>query len=321
MKTIISFLLKIFLLLNSKYKIKFLNKTLRIFNDYDKDFFFSYNYRKKFFKESKNKINNKISIIVQGPIIRKNNFTLNTINLYLRNCNSCIILSTWENELSTLEIKSLKKKGVNVLINRLPKIKGPRNLNYQILSTINAIKISKLKKKFFIIKTRTDFRIYLEKFDIKILKLFNSFKKKNKYLRIGSTSFTLQKRLFSVSDILMFGTTKNLSDYFSKLYSDKEFLNFNSFLKKLKKEKFFLKESYICFPENFLCYNYLKLKVNKNIKYNSKNYIDSLKKYFVIIDNSILDIFWYKYNHQYEYREYNHQLKFLDWLNLGRFND
>ena len=110
MKTIISFFLKIFLLLNSKYKIKLLNKTLRIFNDYDKNFFFSYNYRKKFFKESKNKIKNKISIIVQGPIIRKNNFTLNSINLYLRNCNSNIILSTWENELSNLEIKNLNAK-------------------------------------------------------------------------------------------------------------------------------------------------------------------------------------------------------------------
>ena len=328
MKTIISFFLKILLLLNSKYKIKLLNKTLRIFNDYDKNFFFSYNYRKKFFKESKNKIKNKISIIVQGPIIRKNNFTLNSINLYLRNCNSNIILSTWENELSNLEIKSLKKKGVNVLINKLPEIKGPSNLNYQILSTLNAIKISKLKKNNFIIKTRTDFRIYLEEFDIKILKLFNNFKQTNKFLKIGSTNSTLQNRLFSVSDNLMFGATNNLYDYFSRIYSNKEYLNFNIFLKKQKKEKFFLKESYICFPENFLCYNYLKFKLNRKIKYNSKNYLDSLKKYFVIIDNSILDIFWYKYNHQYEYREKdfslnkkNYPLRLLDWINLNKLND
>ena len=53
MKTIISFLLKIFLLLNSKYKIKFLNKTLRIFNDYDKDFFLVTITEKSFLKSQK----------------------------------------------------------------------------------------------------------------------------------------------------------------------------------------------------------------------------------------------------------------------------
>lgn len=325
MKVIIGFFLRIFLLLNSKYKVKLLNKIIRIFNNHDKNFFFSYNYRKKFFKLSRNKVKNKITIIIQGPIIRRNNFTLNSINLYLKNCNSNIILSTWENELLNSEIKDLRKIGVVVLINKLPKIKGPSNLNCQILSTLNAIKIAKLKRNKFIIKTRTDFRIYLENFDIKILKLFNDYKKKNKFLKIGSTNFTLKNRLFSLSEILMFGETNNLNNYFSKLYTDREYSDFNFFLKKQKKESFFLRESYNCFPENFLCYKYLKLKINKKIKYNSENYIGALKKYFIIIDNSILDIFWYKYNHQYEYREKdfslkqkNYPLRFLDWINLNK---
>ncbi len=232
MKIIIGFFLKIFLLLNSKYKIKLLNKIIRIFNNHDKNFFFSYNYRKKFFKVSRNKVKNKIAIVIQGPIVRRNNFTLNSINLYLKNCNSNIILSTWENELLDSEIKILRKIGVSVLINKLPKIRGPSNLNYQILSTLNAIKIAKLKKNSFIIKTRTDFRIYLEKFDIKILSLFKNYKKKNKFLKVGSTNFTLKNRLFSLSEILMFGKTNNLFNYFSKLYTDQEYSNFYSFLKK-----------------------------------------------------------------------------------------
>ena len=325
MKIIISFFLKIFLLLNSKYKIKFLNKIIRIFNNNDKDYFFTYNYRKKFFRQSKNRVKNKITIIIQGPIIRRNDFTLNSINLYLKNCNSNIILSTWENELLNVEIKNLRKIGVNVLINKLPKIRGPSNLNCQILSTLNAIKNAKSNKNKFIIKTRTDFRIYLKKFDIKILKLFNDYKKKNKFLKIGSTNFTLKNRLYSLSEILMFGETNNLYNYFSKLYTDQEYSDFSSFLKKQKKENLFLKESYNCFPENFLCYKYLKFKINKKIRYNSKSYIGALKKYFIIIDNSILDIFWYKYNHQYEYREKdfslkqkNYPLKFLDWIYLNK---
>lgn len=323
MKILINFIFKIFLILSSKYKIKFLNKIIRIFNDKDKNYFFTYNYRKKYFKKNKKISKNDISIIIQGPIIRKNEFTINSIKLYLENCNSLIILSTWKNELSNNEIRNLKKMGVKVLINKYPETRGPKNLNYQILSTLNAIKFAKLKGKKFVIKTRTDFRIYLDMFDLKIFKFFHNLKKTNKFIKIGSSDFTLKNRLFSVSEILMFGNLDDLSKYFFRLYSEKEFLSFDLFVKKQKKEKTFLDDSYTCFPENFLCYNYLKFFFKEKVNYNSKNYFNVLKKYFVIIDNSYLDIFWYKYNHQYEYPEKNFTLnskaisfKFSDWLNL-----
>ena len=60
--------------------------------------------------DSRCKKNSNSSIIIQGPILKKNNFTLNTINLYIKNCRSKIILSTWKNELTENETKDLKKE-------------------------------------------------------------------------------------------------------------------------------------------------------------------------------------------------------------------
>ena len=109
-----------------RLKIRIFNKLFNTLNNVDRDYFFTYNYRKKFFKQkkiNKQKNKNKTSIIIQGPILRKNNFTLNTINLYLQNCSSQIILSTWEKELNKDEERSLKKRGVKIVINKIPNYK------------------------------------------------------------------------------------------------------------------------------------------------------------------------------------------------------
>jgi len=57
------------------------------------------------------------------------------------------------------------------------------------------------------------------------------------------------------------------------------------FFKNIKnKYNKFLKDSYKCIP---------------------KNYYKSPKNNFFIINNAILDFFWYKYNHQFECRSKN----------------
>jgi hypothetical protein len=317
-------LIRIISLIPSRIKIKFLNNLLNKFNEKDSTYYYTINYRKKFFKESKNKNKSNLSssIIIQGPILRKNNFTFNTINLYIKNCKSTIILSTWKNDLSENEIRRLKKKDVKIILNEPPDIAGPVNVNFQLKTTSAALKLSAKIGNKFCIKTRTDCRLYLENFDENLIKLYAFFKKNNNSLKLGSTSLTMEKRLFGISDILMFGPTKLLLNYFPDVYSKKEFENFSKFLKNIKnKDNKFLKDSYKCIPENFLCYNFIKRTVNKKVRYSSENYYKSLKNNFFIIDNAILDFFWYKYNHQYEYRDksfadnnlYTH-FTYLKWL-------
>ena len=322
------FILKLIRLISffpSKFKVKFLNNFIKELNDNDSTFYYTFNYRNKFFKESKNKVKFNTAIIIQGPILRKNNFTINTINLYIKQCKSTIILSTWKNDLSQKEILNLKKKGVKIIINEPPKVAGPGNINFQLRTTSEALKLSlKLGNKFSI-KTRTDCRIYLNNFDENLFKFHNFYLKKIPSIKIGSTSLTRSKRLFGISDIFMYGVTKELLSYFPKCYDQKVFDKFRKFLNKLKnKDKRFLKDSYKCIPENFLSYNYITKNINRKINYNPKDYYRCLKNYFLIIDNSALDFFWYKYNHQFEFRdkEYNNDvlysyLSHLRWLKIN----
>lgn len=308
-----------------KMKIKFLNNLLKEFNYKDKKFFYSIYIRDKYFKKAKIKKNSNSSIIIQGPILKKNNFTLNTINLYIKNCRSKIILSTWKNELTENETKDLKKRGVKIILNEPPIFAGPSNINFQLISTSEALKNSIKNNDEFCIKTRTDCRIYLKKFDENLLRFYFFFKKKNRLLKLGSTSLTRESRLFGISDILMFGPPKEMLKYFPKSSSKKEFNYFNDFLKKIRsKNKKLLSDSYKCIPENFICYNYIKKYINKKIKYDKKNYYNCLKNNFLIIDNSTIDLFWYKYNHQFEFRdkEYNNDvlysyLSHLRWLKIN----
>ena len=114
----------------------------------------------------------------------------------------------------------------------------------------------------------------------------------------------------------MFGDTNDLLIYFKdEKYKQglKEFgLN----------EKNILINDTPLIPEIFLCSRYLK-KIEGNISWNLDAWWKSLKDYFCIIDNSSLDLFWYKYNWEFEYRnirtyadKFARGVDFQDWLSL-----
>ena len=130
MRFLISKFFELFTLIPKNLKLKLLNKLFRVLNDKDSNFYYTYNYRDKFIKLKKRKKKNSISIIIQGPIIKKNNFTINSAKLYLKNCYGDIIISTWEGELSAEEIKYLKKKGIYIVLSKFPKATGPPQIQF-----------------------------------------------------------------------------------------------------------------------------------------------------------------------------------------------
>ena len=109
-----------------------------------------------------NKFKNSLddfAIIIQGPLDLKHNFTFETLKYYKLNYDCKIILSTWEGENNKI-LNEIKKLDIEVLINKKPNTSGWGNINYQTLSTYNAIKHAKLLGKKYVAKTRTDTRIY-----------------------------------------------------------------------------------------------------------------------------------------------------------------
>lgn len=126
------------------------------------------------------KINNidtkDISVVVQGAITRGViEKCLNSIRKYLPG--ATIILSTWEgSDVSNLDYDKLLlnkdpgASGYRENVYKNPEKKIPNNINRQILSTLNGLKIVETK---YAMKLRTDFELFGNKF----LKYFDQFPK------------------------------------------------------------------------------------------------------------------------------------------------
>ncbi len=300
LSNIISFILK-----NEELRFKFIRLLLRSLNEKNAEFV-TYHVRKQNIKVKKSKEKKELAIIVQGPILKKKNFTVNTILKYLSdNINSKIILSTWEGQLAKADKIKLIKLGVVVIENKLPYETGPLNINYQIFSTNKAIEYAEKLKIDFLIKTRTDTRLNMKNFDLFLYNMVNIFKKKNNKYRIGTTSFTRQFRLFGISEIILYGKTRDLKEYFNVKINNKSKINFEKLLKKSIKSKESIKllEPYRFSPESFLFFNYLYKNLKKKIIINYKNHIKYIMENILIVDNSSLDFYWFKYNSEQEYRD------------------
>ena len=291
--------------------------------DLTKNNFLTYHLRPKYSKdfnlESTYVSKDKIAIIIQGPINEKFDFLKNTLSIYKKIFKNClIIVSTWKNENIDL-INSLKDENTFILFNEEPK-KSQKNINHQIISTNKALEFAYEKGAKYSIKTRADVRIgknNLESFLISLIKTFPV--KKNDLISsriIVPSLITFKYRIYSLSDIVMFGETTDLLKYFDK----------ETFIDGLKKfgldENNLLKNETPVVAEIFLCSRFLH-KLENNISWTLDSWWNCLKNYFCIIDNSSLDLFWNKYDWEYEYRyirtysnKFSRAIDFQDWLSL-----
>lgn len=315
-------------------QIKFIRHIFRNFSEIS-DNFLTYHFRPKFFKDMyiKNKVNDeeKVAILLQGPIIFEDNFTEETIKIYKKNFpRAMIILSTWE-EHKDIIYKHFSNLGIFLIFNKKPKFSGPKidkftnsNINYQIISTKSGVLLAKKHKAKYILKTRTDCRLYSNNYVtylINLLKLFPSQSKLQKF-RIISTNFTLKYRIYSFSDILLFGHIDDILKYFEYsniLETNNVFSNYFKIYFLNKDKKIFDFKKFV--PEVYLFINYLN-QLNEKVLWTKDNYYNLLSKFFIIIDNCHLDFFWNKHNKELEYREksYNKSksvnINFSEWLEL-----
>ena len=291
--------------------------------DFTKDNYLTFHLRPKksenFYLKSTAKTEEKFAIIIQGPIKDKFFFLKNTIEIYKKIFpNSSIIISTWENENINL-INTLKNENIFILFNKEP-TKSLSNIDHQIYSTNSALKFAKEIGAKYSIKTRADIRINKNNLETFLLSLIRTFPaKKNNYIKsriIVPSLITFKYRIYSLSDIVMFGETEDLIKYFDK----------ETFAEGLKKfnlnENNLLKNETPIIAEIFLCSRFVN-NLEGKISWELNNWWTTLKNYFCVIDNSSLDLFWYKYDWEYEYRylrtysgKFARAIDFQDWLAL-----
>lgn len=257
-----------------------------------------------------------IGIIIQGGIVTKHDFTVQTIKLYKTLYpNVIIVLSTWKG-LNKETLDKLKLvDGIHCIYSEQPLNKGVKNVNLQIKSTLEAINYLDNLGCKHIMKSRTDQR-FASDFDFIdfFLNLNKVFSLQNSTLKerlIISSLNTLKKRFYGISDMFMFGTTVDMKFFWDLKYDQKEIINHS-----VEDNEYFIKNE---IAEGFLILNFMK-KVNFVPKWTRLDSNHFLTKYFLIVDYELLNHFWLKY-HWWSSSikmqiKTNQVITFADWLKI-----
>lgn len=241
----------------------------------------------------------QVAIIVQGPLHQSSHITIETIKLYKRLYpSSAIIFSSWRG-MQTHVARAIEGLGVHLLLNEMPDNAGAHNVNYQIVSTFNAIEMAKSLGCRYVLKTRTDMRFCRASSLSALISLLDMYPSSNvtssegRIIEIGSTSCRF--RPWSLCDVFQFANIDDLY-VFWKVQLDSRTGNAKEFFSKPRTAR---EVSAYNVAEIYLHRNYAK-----TLGYPSNTSVyecwDFVKNEIIIIDKELIDLCWFKYEH-FEY--------------------
>lgn len=258
-----------------------------------------------------------LCIVIQGPIVKENDFTLETCKIYKKifNNSETIILSTWDTE-DKKYLKNFESIGVKVLLSKAPDFAGRANLNYQILSTMKGLEEGEKLGCEYAIKTRTDQRFYstnLSRDLFNLLKIYPPSPNYNMHSRLVALSFNSFKyRYYGISDMFLFGNTQDMLKYWNSPLDTKKYEEY-----KIIKQKDLWQQ--YC-SETYIASHFLK-NIGVTPEFTLKHTWKIYKDLFIFIDKEILDMYWPKYtNLDSRWRLFRpnmlEEMRHSDWLNL-----
>lgn len=240
-------------------------------------------------------IPNSLAVVLQGPLAIKDDFTLNTVKIYINNPSiKYVIVSTWENEDKNV-IEDLKSIGAIVVVSELPKNSGIGNINYQLASMKVGIQKAYELGADYICKTRTDQRICDEYgFDM-MYNLVNTFPVQNgaglfKRFVVLSTEHENMMFPYYISDFLYFG----YKDDMIKLLSipeecRQERPKFVSYRKRLQD---------LGNAEVYIMRNLIRI-LDLDYGISVKEYWEFAQKALIIVGKNDIGLYWNKYDTKY----------------------
>jgi hypothetical protein len=254
------------------------------------------------------------AIVLQGGIMKQHDFTLETVLTYKELYPSLtIIVSTWESE-DPKYLDRIRNAGADVVLNLKPTYAGKWNINMQIISAKSGIARAKELGIPYVIKSRTDQRIYTRNIIETLCNLISYFppaKQSGLKKRIVVCHDAYKYCNGYLPDMFMFGDTDDLLEYWSPSLLEKEMHFSGEF-----------------FSELYLSYSFFRRKgwrIPDSMQLMWNIYRDSI----IVIDWDDLDLLWLKYDyiwaHRYTYKERYQQLtaahKFIDfqfseWFNI-----
>ena len=254
----------------------------------------------------------KVGIILQGPPVYVNKFTINTLRFYREKYpESVIVISVWSDVQSHF-VDEVEALGIKVLINKKPS-PGINNINLQIKSTSAAIQYLQ-KSCDYILKTRSDQRCdcendFLGHFQ-NLQKIFPMEERSLEKRLIVSNLRMSSDRFYGITDFLMFGTSKDMELYWcipfdSKVQSD---------YRREKDMRFFIRTE---ISEGYLVSNFCS-NVGYNCDWTELDSQQFLARFFCIVNRNEIGHFWYKYHWQFDnFLRRDDQISFISELSFS----
>jgi hypothetical protein len=238
----------------------------------------------------------RIAVVIQGPVLGTDDFTLETVRLYRHVCpDMTVILSTWDN--SPVEIiQRCREAGADVVLSRLPAGSGRGNVNYQATSARAGIQRAGELGAQFVAKTRSDQRLYGVHCLYGLPALLAAFPTKpgsDQVARLVTSTFHTFKYLPLVAcDHFMFGAVPDMLAFWSPpidtLNRSQKEINRESLLQTTVEGKS------RDFVERYLMTEFLRKK-NEHPAYTILAWWRVLADRFMVIEWSQLDAYWPKY--------------------------
>jgi hypothetical protein len=253
----------------------------------------------------------KTAILLQGPLMHEDDFTLETVKLYRKlHSSAYIIVSTWKNENEQV-LEKLKSLGAYVVISKIPGNRGPRNINMQIVSTYAGIKEAERLGVPYILKSRTDQRFYATNiipFLLALLKTFPFTEKnvKQKERIVVCSHETLKYRLYGATDQFQFGTLEDMLTYWGAPLDDRE--------PGVGKNDITLRD----FAKSRLTETYMESsfleRIGVELTWTLEDSWNMYRNYFIVVDKRTVDLYWPKYEHYKEERLDSYMAKTTDYM-------
>lgn len=289
----------------------------------------------------------ELAIVLQGIVATQDDCTLETVRLYKKIFpKAIIILSTWDftpNEL----LQQFREEGCEIVLCQSFEPCGFGNVNYQIYTSLQGAKRGKELGAKYILKNRSDMRIYKE-FSFEYLKsLLDAYPVLGTKIPLKGRIVTLKGatgQLFLpywLQDFLYFGYTEDIINLFDIKLNERNVANAPAYFK--REYKYCAGED-MCrevVPEIYITKMFLSKYID--IDDSVKGFWDCIRKYFITVDWDALSVVWFKYatyNHNYNERNgivrwnesgrvishavclsiINGYMKYEDWMEKERFH-
>lgn len=270
-----------------------------------------------------------VAVVIQGPLISKDDFTINTIKMYKQYYNNIkIIISTWIDSDKDL-VERIKKMDISIILNEYPQYHGFGNINYQITTSFAGTEKAKELGVKYVLKTRTDQRFY----NPCALSLLKGVYQNGRIIMLGGIANSFYSRPFYISDFMAYGSIEELLLLYNCKFDTEENNKINNKSKEMIRFKKYISyvnqaevnctieippeynDSHIRYKcaEILLAYQYYCKKNDPERFLSAKEaYDDFLKNQVIIIDADSLGFYWLKYDHQVSRQTWFDRLGKLD---------